>query len=222
MPELLHGRGVPHRALLLFTAQRYHASVFRHLRGAAGRRPYRGATLFALVEIFGALQHVFRFGEAVRRILLRSGRLCDHHRVARFQQIQWNVRLRLLRGQLLDRNVDRVLGAFQHIELRVDGLFESLGFLTNNIFRNYFIAGVPKFAETYRNLNKITRLNVKKLYIRDLFANLHQLMQPTFEQKNIELEILLRDTELAFEADHSLIEQVLINLIVNAIEAVKD
>lgn len=82
--------------------------------------------------------------------------------------------------------------------------------------------GLLKFAETYRNLNKITRLNVKKLYVRDLFGNLHQLMQPTFEQKNIELEIILRDTEVSFEVDHSLIEQVLINLIVNAIEAVKD
>jgi two-component system nitrogen regulation sensor histidine kinase NtrY len=82
--------------------------------------------------------------------------------------------------------------------------------------------GLLKFAETYRNLNKITKLNLKKLYVRELFANLHQLMQPTLEQKNIELEIILRDTDLAFEADPSLIEQVLINLIVNAIEAVKD
>ena len=82
--------------------------------------------------------------------------------------------------------------------------------------------GLLKFAETYRNLNKITKLNLKKLYVRDLFANLHQLMQPTFEQKKIELEIILRDTELSFEADPSLIEQVLINLIVNAMEAVKE
>ncbi|MFL5786779.1 MAG: sensor histidine kinase [Flavisolibacter sp.] len=82
--------------------------------------------------------------------------------------------------------------------------------------------GLLKFAETYRNLNKITKLNLKKLYVRELFANLHQLMQPTLEQKNIELEIILRETDLAFEADPSLIEQVLINLIVNAIEAVKD
>ena len=79
-----------------------------------------------------------------------------------------------------------------------------------------------KFAETYRNLNKITTLNLKKVYVRELFGNLHQLMQPTFEQKNIELEIILRETELSFEADPSLIEQVLINLIVNAIEAVKE
>ena len=47
-------------------------------------------------------------------------------------------------------------------------------------------------------------------------------MQPTFEQKNIELEIILKDTDLVLEADQSLIEQVLINLIVNAIEAVKE
>ncbi|HEV7621889.1 MAG TPA: HAMP domain-containing sensor histidine kinase, partial [Flavisolibacter sp.] len=82
--------------------------------------------------------------------------------------------------------------------------------------------GLLKFAETYRNLNKITSLLLKKVYVRELFANLHQLMQPTFEQKNIELEIILRDTELSLEADPNLIEQVLINLIVNAIEAVKD
>ena len=82
--------------------------------------------------------------------------------------------------------------------------------------------GLLKFAETYRNLNKITKLHLKKLYARDLFGNLHQLMQPTLEQKNIDLEIILRDTDLSFDADPSLIEQVLINLIVNAIEAVKE
>ena len=82
--------------------------------------------------------------------------------------------------------------------------------------------GLLKFAETYRNLNKITTRNLKKVYVHELFANLHQLMQPTFEQKNIELEIILSKTDLAFEADPSLVEQVLINLIVNAIEAVKE
>lgn len=82
--------------------------------------------------------------------------------------------------------------------------------------------GLLKFAQTYRNLNKITKLNLKKLYVRELFGNLHQLMQPTLEQKNIDLEIILRETDLSFEADPSLIEQVMINLIVNAIEAVKE
>jgi signal transduction histidine kinase len=82
--------------------------------------------------------------------------------------------------------------------------------------------GLLKFAETYRNLNKITTLNLKKVYVRDLFENLHLLMQPTLDQKNIELEIILKDPDLILEADTNLIEQVLINLIVNAVEAVKE
>ncbi len=82
--------------------------------------------------------------------------------------------------------------------------------------------GLLKFAETYRNLNKITRPNLKKIFARDLFESLHTLMQPTLDQKNIDLEIILKDPALVLEADSNLIEQVLINLIVNAIEAVKD
>jgi two-component system nitrogen regulation sensor histidine kinase NtrY len=82
--------------------------------------------------------------------------------------------------------------------------------------------GLLKFAETYRNLNKITRPNLKKIFARDLFESLHTLMQPTLDQKNIDLEIILKDPALVLEADANLIEQVLINLVVNAIEAVKD
>jgi nitrogen fixation/metabolism regulation signal transduction histidine kinase len=81
--------------------------------------------------------------------------------------------------------------------------------------------GLLKFAETYRNLNKITTLNLTKVYARDLFENLHRLMQPTLEQKQIDLEIILKDPDLMLEADTNLVEQVLINLLVNAIEAVK-
>ena len=82
--------------------------------------------------------------------------------------------------------------------------------------------GLLKFAETYRNLNKITTLNSKKILVRDLFENLNQLMQPTLEQKEIELDIILKDPAVTLVADINLLEQVLINLLVNAIEAVKD
>jgi signal transduction histidine kinase len=58
--------------------------------------------------------------------------------------------------------------------------------------------------------------------VRDLFENLHQLMQPTLVQKKIELEVILKDPDLSIQADPDLVEQVLINLLVNAMEAVKD
>lgn len=82
--------------------------------------------------------------------------------------------------------------------------------------------GLLKFAETYRNLNKITSLNLQRVFVAELFANLHQLMQPTFEQKGIELEIIMKEPGLSLNADVNLLEQVLINLVVNAMEAVKD
>jgi two-component system, NtrC family, nitrogen regulation sensor histidine kinase NtrY len=82
--------------------------------------------------------------------------------------------------------------------------------------------GLLKFAQTYRNLNKITTPNLKKVYVGDIFENLSLLMQPTLQQKNIELEIVLKETDILLEVDPNLIEQVLINLLVNAIEAVKD
>jgi signal transduction histidine kinase len=82
--------------------------------------------------------------------------------------------------------------------------------------------GLLKFAEVYRNLNKINKPNLSKVLVRDLFENLYQLMEPTLEKKNVEMDIILQDTSQEIEVDSSLIEQVLINLVVNALEAVKD
>src|SRR6185437_7788567 len=82
--------------------------------------------------------------------------------------------------------------------------------------------GLLKFTESYRSLNKITKLDLAKILLRNLFETLNSLMKPTFEKKNIELEIILRDPALAIEADLHLIEQVMINLMVNAVEAVKE
>lgn len=81
--------------------------------------------------------------------------------------------------------------------------------------------GLIRFTETYRNLNKITSLQKKEVLIRDLFENIYRLMEPTLEQKGIELDIILKNPNISFMADAHLMEQVLINLVLNAIEAVK-
>lgn len=82
--------------------------------------------------------------------------------------------------------------------------------------------GLIRFTEAYRNLNKITTLLKKEVLVRDLFENVFQLLEPTLEQKGIALEIILKNTNLSIVADGHLLEQVLINLVLNAIEAVKD
>jgi len=82
--------------------------------------------------------------------------------------------------------------------------------------------GLLKFTESYRNLNKITQLALTHTLVSGLFENISSLMLPSLEKKSIEFEVIIKDLTLAVDIDINLIEQVLINLLVNAIEAVKD
>ena len=82
--------------------------------------------------------------------------------------------------------------------------------------------GLLKFAKTYRSLNKITKLNLSKILVIKLFENIKTLMLPSLENKNIELHFEIENLNLAVEMDTYLIEQVLINLILNAVEACKE
>ncbi len=82
--------------------------------------------------------------------------------------------------------------------------------------------GLLRFAEIYRNFNKISQPQLSTFSVLDLFENIYQLMEPTLERKSVEMDIVLKDTKLQMEADRNLIEQVFINLIINAIDAVKN
>lgn len=82
--------------------------------------------------------------------------------------------------------------------------------------------GLLKFTETYRSLSKITKATTSKILLIELFDHVQKLMQPTLDDKKINLEVVLPDPFLHLEADSGLIEQVLINLLLNAIDAVKD
>jgi signal transduction histidine kinase len=122
-------------------------------------------------------------------------------------------------SSLADTMIDRLQKATEFM-LEQPAAIEDLELGIETIRRRS--EGLLKFAETYRNLNKIVSPTVKKVYLRDMFENLHQLMLPTLQQKNVELDIILQNPDLSYELDATLIEQVLINLLVNAIEAVKD
>ena len=79
--------------------------------------------------------------------------------------------------------------------------------------------GLMKFAKTYRSLNKVTHVNKTTIKASDLFENISELMKPSLENKDIELIFDLKDPNLLLEIDSYLIEQVLINLILNALDA---
>lgn len=82
--------------------------------------------------------------------------------------------------------------------------------------------GLLRFTETYRNLSKINKVNKSKVQVLELIEHIQHLMQPNIDKLNIQLEVILKDPLLKVNVDSALIEQVLINLLLNAMDAVRD
>jgi signal transduction histidine kinase len=82
--------------------------------------------------------------------------------------------------------------------------------------------GLMQFAATYRTLNKITSSGKQSFMVGDLFESVLQLLGPKLDQRSITADIILKDPLMKLSADRHLIEQVLINLVLNAIDALKD
>ncbi|MFP4845409.1 sensor histidine kinase [Winogradskyella sp. PE311] len=79
--------------------------------------------------------------------------------------------------------------------------------------------GLLKFAKTYRSLSKVTNLNLQRVKVSELFHDIQLLMAPSIEAKNIDIEFKISSPKLELDIDTHLIEQVLINLILNAVDA---
>ncbi|MFI2741634.1 sensor histidine kinase [Zhouia sp. PK063] len=79
--------------------------------------------------------------------------------------------------------------------------------------------GLMMFAKTYRSLHKITQLNPSTVRVSNLFENIKNLMLPSLKEKEVKLNFILKDVALKVNIDVYLVEQTLINLILNAIDA---
>lgn len=79
--------------------------------------------------------------------------------------------------------------------------------------------GLMKFAKTYRTLSKVSEVNKSKILVHELFENIRNLLEPSLNKKNIQLEFKIVNPKLELNIDTHLIEQVLINLIINARDA---
>ena len=82
--------------------------------------------------------------------------------------------------------------------------------------------GLMKFAKTYRTLNKVSQVHKSRITVDELFKSINDLMQPLLNQKHLSLQFLNKDPKLELNIDEHLVEQVLINLILNARDACED
>ena len=79
--------------------------------------------------------------------------------------------------------------------------------------------GLMNFVETYRSLTKIPDPNFEVVAMQDLIQNVHTLMKKEVEQKKITLSATIEPDTIEVQIDEQMIEQVLINLIKNSVQA---
>ena len=98
--------------------------------------------------------------------------------------------------------LDDVRGAVQTIQKRSQGLLH--------------------FVESYRKLTRIPRPNFEIFPVATLFERVGQLMKTQIGDNQVHFETNVDPESLELTADAELVEQVLINLVLNSIDAVKN
>jgi signal transduction histidine kinase len=79
--------------------------------------------------------------------------------------------------------------------------------------------GLINFVKATKSLTDIPKPNLRKIFLRDLFERVFILYKAKFKETGVKFEMEIIPPALFIEADLELIEQVIINLFQNALEA---
>lgn len=82
--------------------------------------------------------------------------------------------------------------------------------------------GLLNFVDIYRNLTRIPKPNFRYFPVKELFDRSMMLLKPKLEQIDIQCSCVITPDNLMLTADPDLVDQVMINLILNAMDAVKN
>jgi len=81
--------------------------------------------------------------------------------------------------------------------------------------------GLLHFVQAYRSLTRLPTPSFKIIKISNLFERVGQLVAPDVKDRNIDFKYNINPSSLELTCDQELIEQVLLNLLQNAFQAVK-
>ncbi len=83
-------------------------------------------------------------------------------------------------------------------------------------------SGLLNFTQNYRQLTKIPLPKFQDIYINEIITQVLTLLKPKFEKENIEVVTNFPTHAIKTQIDPELMEQVFINLLNNAIDALSD
>lgn len=103
--------------------------------------------------------------------------------------------------ELSDETINDVRFSLQTIHKRSDGLLT--------------------FVENYRKLTKVPQPVIEPVFVKDMLQEIKNLMHQEIDQHKITLTLEVSPPDMVVHLDQKLIEQVLINLVTNSIQAME-
>ena len=82
--------------------------------------------------------------------------------------------------------------------------------------------GLIHFVEKYRDLTKIPKPNFNIYSVNNQFQNILNLLKTELSEKNIDFKMKIVPAKLEITADEQLVEQILINMVKNSIDALEN
>jgi two-component system nitrogen regulation sensor histidine kinase NtrY len=118
--------------------------------------------------------------------------------------------------EILDHDMERKNSHYELKEEGADDLKEGLSTIENRS------KGLIKFIDAYREYTSLPKPKISTVRLKDLIEKVAQLMKTELKKTMITFHCECASEYLTIQADVEMIEQVLINLLKNAIEALAE
>ena len=118
--------------------------------------------------------------------------------------------------EILDHDMERKNSHYELKEEGAEDLREGLSTIENRS------KGLIKFIDAYREYTSLPKPKMSTVRLRDLITHVAQLMRTELKKTAIDFHYECNSEYLTIQADVEMIEQVLINLLKNAIEALSE
>ena len=118
--------------------------------------------------------------------------------------------------EILDYDMERKNSHYELKEEGAEDLKEGLSTIENRS------RGLIKFIDAYREYTSLPKPKMTTVRLKDMVTHVAQLMRTELKKTNIDFHYECNSEYLTIQADVEMIEQVLINLLKNAIEALSE
>jgi len=154
----------------------------------------------------------------------------DHYRLISFQNIQSELEQQELVAfqkliRILTHEIMNSVAPISSLSSTLSGMMDSGSEIDKEQIKrslqviNKRSEGLLDFTETYRKLTRIPPPRFQAVDGNALLKEIATLFQPEMEKQGITLELRLPPQDVVFQADPALLEQVIINLVRNAADA---